>query len=1088
MTAWTAVGSNPACAWHNVNTSALTTQHVGDLIVLIVTNHSTSVLPTGATSSRVTWTTAVPAQGPTANAAVSTAPAQWAGMVLFGTVNSVGSDTVTLTWSGTTPAFINAVGMEFTSPTGTWSLDTWGSLNSAAGTSNSVSLTPASSAELYMTFDWNQGSSVSGTTTGYTYNANSDAASNGMAYNPNCASGSATFPVWGDSTETYGLAVLVSQSAPGFTPVGTTANSGSPNPTVTPSATGNFIALSVAAWNGSGAVHATAITGGGCNWTQLGTAFSNTVHGTPIAAGFTFWLGTATTTTGSALSITWDGSPTGGDLFWQEFHSPTGNAYLDVAGTLDQASGTTMPSLNPFTVAELYVGYEMGSSTAGSTSGYTYTVNTGGSGSSFCYNANCSSSAQAPGTGSSFGAAFAVLLSPNPTAAYTGTDGKLASQAIPGLAQPGAFIPGQVEPSIVTRSATLAAAATAHASFGGTRTAFKAFSASVTAHETVTGIRTTFGSLSSAVTAHMAATGTRTKFGSLTAVATAHMTAAGSRTTFGSLTSTATAHMTAAGTKTTFGSLSPAATAHAAFTPARTTFGNLTAAATAVMAATGTRTKSGSLAAAVTAHAAFTPTRTTFGSLSAAATAHAAFTSTRTTFGHFTPVVTASAAFARTRTTFGSLSAVATAHAAFTSTRTASGSFAPSVTAHMTAVSFRTVFGHFTPAVTAQAAIAPTSGKTGSLAAAVTAHAAFTSARITFGSLSATATAHAAFTATHTGFGQLSAVVTAHAAFTRTRTTFGSLSAAVTAHAVFTSTRTTFGSLTATATANAAFTRTRTTFGGLTTTATAHAVFTGTRTRFGQLSTAVTAHMTAAGTRTARGSLIATATANARFQAFKSTFGSFVAAITARLTALAVASLAHQPRNLGGTVIQAVLDSGSDTLVPNPYGGTATQANMGGGNVVLTLGGAANTIANVLGGSISDPGLGGTLTSIPFGGGVTGWTMQNVNLNFAEFNDITLNVTITSNGSALNLTGYTVNMLLKPLAGVLDSDGRVLTLSSAGGSPAITITNAGTGACTVAIPHSDLQDETHTFYRIDAVDGSGNINTAIYGNITYTSL
>jgi len=114
--------------------------------------------------------------------------------------------------------------------------------------------------------------------------------------------------------------------------------------------------------------------------------------------------------------------------------------------------------------------------------------------------------------------------------------------------------------------------------------------------------------------------------------------------------------------------------------------------------------------------------------------------------------------------------------------------------------------------------------------------------------------------------------------------------------------------------------------------------------------------------------------------------------------------------------------------------------------------------------------------------------MQNVNLNFAEFNDITLNVTITSNGSALNLTGYTVNMLLKPLAGVIDSDGRVLTLSSAGGSPAIVITNAATGACTVSIPHSDLQDETHAFYRIDAVDGSGNINTAIFGNITYTSL
>ena len=57
-----------------------------------------------------------------------------------------------------------------------------------------------------------------------------------------------------------------------------------------------------------------------------------------------------------------------------------------------------------------------------------------------------------------------------------------------------------------------------------------------------------------------------------------------------------------------------------------------------------------------------------------------------------------------------------------------------------------------------------------------------------------------------------------------------------------------------------------------------------------------------------------------------------------------------------------------------------------------------------------------------------------------------------------------------------------------GASPKITITNAASGQCTIVIPHADIQATTLTFYRIDAVDGSGNINTAIYGNITYTSL
>jgi hypothetical protein len=198
---------------------------------------------------------------------------------------------------------------------------------------------------------------------------------------------------------------------------------------------------------------------------------------------------------------------------------------------------------------------------------------------------------------------------------------------------------------------------------------------------------------------------------------------------------------------------------------------------------------------------------------------------------------------------------------------------------------------------------------------------------------------------------------------------------------------------------------------------------------------------------------------------------------------------ARPPENLGGTVIPEYL-AGSDSEIVVDYGGTNTQVNYGGGATVTLTGisGAADTVVSTLGGSGTQVDFGGTIALTAFGGGVTGWSMQNVNLSFAEFNDITLNVTITSNGSALNLTGYTVNMLMKPAAGVADNDGRVITLSSSGGSPAITITNASAGAATVAISHADLQNETLLFYRIDAVDGSGNINTAIYGNLSYISL
>lgn len=972
MTAWTFAGSNPALSLHNTGSAALTTHGVGNLIVLINTDHSTTDYPSGVSSSRVTWTKAVPDQGPNTNGNISQSPTQWNGNVWFGTVNSVGSDTVTFSYtSGTTPSFTNATAIEVTSPTGNWSLDSFAVLNSSSGTSTWPSVTPANSGTLVFGFAWNFGSAVSGSTSGYTYNANADTAGNGYAYNLNAAGGTSTAAVWGDSTETYGIVVAISQSPSGPSLIpGNELNLNTQSIETDASGWSALTNCSVAqssahAFDGTKSLAITATASGN----------ADAIAATPfpaVTAGNLYQFFFAAYTTSSGINAQADGDFYNGSTFVSSYSAPTIAlipntwTWVSVTGTAP-ATSTLLRPIPQFTA------------TAGGQVVYIDSVY--------------------------FGA-------PTSIPAYSGTNGKLSSPAQPGLAQPGAFIPGQpaFAVPITVWNGQLTAAATAHASFGGTKTALGHFTAAATAHETAGGTRTTFGSLTTAVTAHMAATGTRTTFGSLTTAVTAHMTAARTRTTFGSLTTAAAAHMTAAGTKTALGSLSTAATAHAAFTGTKTALGHLTSSATA--------------------HAAFTGTRTQFGTLNAAIAAHSSFAGTKTALGHLTTSATAAAAFTGSHTGSGNgaLTAAVTAHATFTP-----------LTAH---------FGTFT--------------------AAATAHSAFTGTRTQFGSLTANATAHAAFSGTKTALGHLTASATAAASFARTRTTFGSLTTAATAHMTAAGTKTTFGSLTSSATAHAAFVRTRATFGSLTTNITAHAAFSGTKTALRQF--------------------VSAATARALFSGVKTAAGHLTAAVVTHFLATGFKITPHQPQNLGGTVIQAVLDSGSDTLVPNPYGGTVTGKSMGGGNVVLTLGGAANTVANVLGGSISDPGLGGTLTSIPFGGGVTGWTMQNVNLNFAEFNDITLNVTITSNGSALNLTGYTVNMLLKPLAGVLDSDGRVLTLSSAGGSPAITITNAATGACTVAIPHADLQDETHTFYRIDAVDGSGNINTAIYGNITYTSL
>lgn len=233
----------------------------------------------------------------------------------------------------------------------------------------------------------------------------------------------------------------------------------------------------------------------------------------------------------------------------------------------------------------------------------------------------------------------------------------------------------------------------------------------------------------------------------------------------------------------------------------------------------------------------------------------------------------------------------------------------------------------------------------------------------------------------------------------------------------------------------------------------------------------------------------------------------------------------------GGGAVPVTIDAvltlqnfgGTAATVANTYGGTITLASYGGGATPVTIdasltlqnfGGTAITVNNTYGGSVTLPNFGGgavpvtidaALTLPNFGGtaaslantyggtvGVTtydatlvGWTMQVVSLTLAENNDESVNVAITQNGSALNLTSATINMYLKTAAGT--ADGSALLLSSAGGSPAITITNAAGGLCTVAIPRADLTAETNNFYRIDVVF-SGLQNTAIYGPIVWITL
>jgi hypothetical protein len=208
-----------------------------------------------------------------------------------------------------------------------------------------------------------------------------------------------------------------------------------------------------------------------------------------------------------------------------------------------------------------------------------------------------------------------------------------------------------------------------------------------------------------------------------------------------------------------------------------------------------------------------------------------------------------------------------------------------------------------------------------------------------------------------------------------------------------------------------------------------------------------------------------------------------------------VATPARQPQNLGGTELDANLLGGTATVLTSlsvygtVYTGTYVQLPDVSGTAVNNnvLGGTAIDPNIVEGGAVVEQNvLGGTLAIVdPFTSTAIGWTMQEVDIHLAEFNDETLNLTITSGGTAQNLTGIELDMFLKTKAGVLDTDPSTIKLSTVTGE--IVITNAPSGLVTVSIPATDLAGIGIGFYRVDLFVG-GKRNTAIYGTVTITSL
>lgn len=192
-------------------------------------------------------------------------------------------------------------------------------------------------------------------------------------------------------------------------------------------------------------------------------------------------------------------------------------------------------------------------------------------------------------------------------------------------------------------------------------------------------------------------------------------------------------------------------------------------------------------------------------------------------------------------------------------------------------------------------------------------------------------------------------------------------------------------------------------------------------------------------------------------------------AVTPKPNVLPVIGLAHAT----GTAPQIAVK-----LIRNPLNlGALLTEQVPDGSLALT---------NLFGALLTEHSPDATLALLDFDAVLTGWTMQGPTpLTLSEFNDVTINIAVTNNGSPYNLTGVTLNLLLKTKAGTPDAN--ALTFSSAGGSPAITVTNAVGGLANAVIPNTDLEAETYNFYRLDVV-ASGLTNTTLYGPITWITL
>jgi len=222
-------------------------------------------------------------------------------------------------------------------------------------------------------------------------------------------------------------------------------------------AAGNAVIL-FAYQQGSTAITATGVSGGGCTWAVLSAPQVATVHGGTAAV----FIGTCASPGTANATVTYTGgAPTTTDTAGLEF-APSGAISVDVAGFLDNAgtSNSALPSLTPAggAAGEAYVCLEWDTvgAVAGTTSGFTYALDAFDG---YVYNANCTGGTQSPVMGDStvsFGIALLLKTAPAvvpalPSRVPPGRRSPVAWQrAVPPSAPPAPPAPAVLPPAVMT--------------------------------------------------------------------------------------------------------------------------------------------------------------------------------------------------------------------------------------------------------------------------------------------------------------------------------------------------------------------------------------------------------------------------------------------------------------------------------------------------------------------------------------------------------------------------------------------------------------------------------------------------------------